>query len=317
MSNLSIAILRTVVYFDIFDYPLTVEEVYRWLSASSSAPDDGQAADDTRAAIETLVTTGKLERRGAYYYLPGRESVVETRTERMARSLRLWRRAASTARFLELVPFVKMVAVVNTLAIDNVRPESDIDLLIITAPRHIWIARMIVSGIVSLLGYRRHGKKIAGRICLSFYATTEGMNFESLQSEKPDIHLAYWTAQAVPLLDDGTYEAYQRANAWVTRLLPQAWAWEWRAKLLPPNSGLRSIRQFFEVFIASPAGQWLESWAREYQLKRIDRHVESKAKLDTTDVVISEDVLKFHEADRRAEYNGKFQRRLSELGLPS
>lgn len=314
-TPLQISILRTLAYYDTFDYPLTEEETWRWIYPAAHVASEAITIDDVRTAVDGLVLEGKLARRGAYIIFPGRENIIPIRQERMERSLKLWRRAASTARFLELVPFIKMIAVVNTLAIDNVRSESDIDLLIVTAPQHIWISRMIVTGIVSLLGYRRHGTKIAGRVCLSFYVTTDALDFSKLQSSEPDTHFAFWTSQAVPLLDDGTYEKFMTANNWVTALLPNAWKWEWKTKLLVPNAGLRSIKQFYQVFFSSPVGQWFESWARSYQVKRMAKDIESKAKLGTTEVIISEDILKFHEMDRRGEYNERFKRRLKELGL--
>ena len=317
MSSLRTAILRTLAYYDTFDYPLTVEEVWRWLYPVPGTTMTSVTVDDVRREMVVLVNQNKIIQHGAYLVFPGREAIVQTRTERMERGLKLWRRATSTTRYLELVPFVKLIAVVNTLAIDNVRPESDIDLLIVVAPRHLWIARMIVSGIVTLMGNRRHGTKIAGRICLSFYITTDGMNFSPLKCAEPDTHFAFWTAQAVPLLDDGTYERFRQANDWVTKLVPNAWSWDWKVKLLPANAGLQSIKKFYEIFFSTPIGQWFESWARSYQIKRIDKHIESKAKLGTTEVVISEDVLKFHEQDRRQEYNERFERRLHELGIQS
>ncbi len=313
MSSLTVAIQRTLAYYDIFDYPLTVEEIWRWLYPAPGETLGAVTIETFRPEVDQLAQQKKLARHGVYIFLPGREQLVATRTERLARSVKLWRRAASTARYLELVPFVKMIAVVNTLAINNVRPESDIDLLIVVAPGHLWIARLMVSGIVTLLGNRRHGAKIAGRVCLSFYVTTDGLDFSSLRSAQPDTHFAFWTAQAAPLLDDGTYEHYRQANNWVTALLPHAWSGDWRAKLLAPNAGLRAIKKFYEIFFSSSVGHWFEAWARSYQLKRIDRHLESKAKLGTTEVVISEEMLKFHELDRRQEYNQRFARHWAEL----
>lgn len=314
-SNPELSILRTLAYYDTFDYPLTVEEVWRWLYPPARGGVEGVTKDDVQHQVDELVQQRKLERRDGYLVLPGRSSIVQVRKIRTLANAKLWRRATTTARYLELVPFVKMIAVVNTLAIENARPDSDIDLLIITGARHIWIARMIVTAIVSLLGYRRHGTKIAGRVCLSFYVTTDALDFSQLASAAPDTHFAFWTAQAVPLLDDGTYEQYRQANDWVTKLLPNAWSWEWKHRLLAPNAGLRSIKQFYEIFFASPAGSWIEVWARNRQLKKMEKNVTSKASLGMTEVVISEDVLKFHELDRRREYNERLRRRLGELGL--
>lgn len=315
MSSTDTAILRTLAYYDTFDYPLTVEELWRWIYPVVQTPAVVPSKEEVHSAIEEMVASKKLERQGEYIVFRGRASIVATRQERLARSEKLWARAASTARYLELVPFVKTVAVVNTLAINNVRPESDIDFLIIIAPNHIWISRLIVTGIVSLLGYRRHGVKIAGRICLSFYITTDALDFSQLQSAQPDTHFVFWTSQVTPLLDDGTYEKFVMANSWVTSLLPHAFQWDWKKKVLIPNASLQAIKKFYQVFFSSPVGLWIEAWARSYQLKRMEKSVESKAKLGTTEVIISEDVLKFHEMDRRQEYNERWQRRLQELGI--
>lgn len=315
-SNLQQAILRTFAYYDTFAFPLTADEVWRWLFPAAGVTADGWTREGCDTALGELVAARQLGKKDEFYFLPRREETVAIRRERTARSVKLWARAASTARFIELVPFIRMVAVVNTLAMSNVRPESDIDLLIVTAPQHIWITRLLVSGIVSLLGYRRHGAKVAGRICLSFYLTTDALDLAPLQAEQPDTHLALWASQTVPLLSDGVYEKFQAANPWITKLVPHAWDWDWKAKLLVPNAGLRSIKNFYEIFFSTPIGHWIEAWVRDRQLKRIDRHTESKAKDGTTDVVISEDVLKFHEADRRREYNEAFARRCRDLGLP-
>lgn len=312
---LHIAVLRTLAYYDTFDYPLKTAEAWRWLYPVAGSELEPVAQADVDQALVSLVEVGKLGKQGAYVFLAGREKTVETRIERTLRSEKLWRRATSTARYLELVPFIRMVAVVNTLAIDNVRPESDIDFLIVTAPNHVWLTRMIVTGIVSMLGYRRHNDKIAGRICLSFYVTTDGLNFESLVSENPDTHFAMWTSQAVPLIDSGTYEKFQAANGWVTKLLPNAWSWDWKARLLRPNPNLLAIKNFYEIFFGTSVGHWAEAWIRSWQVSRMSKNTKSKASLGTTDVIISEDVLKFHEMDKRKENNEKFQKRLITLGL--
>lgn len=314
-SPLTSAILRSIVYYDLFDYPLTAEEAWRWLYPDPALPRELWTQEGVSKELETLVQQKTLGQNGAYFFLAGRESTVDTRTERAVRSTKLWRRAASTARYLELVPGIRMVAVVNTLAIDNVRPESDIDLFIVTSPGMIWMTRFLVTGIVWMLGYRRHGLKIAGRICLSFYITTDALDLASLKSENVDTHFAFWTSQTVPLLNDGIYEKFRDQNTWVTAMLPNAWQWDWKAKLLVPNSGLRSIKQFYEIFFATPIGQWLVHLTRTHQIKKMEKNTESKAKNGTTDVIISEDVLKFHEADRRRENNKRFQERLKVLGL--
>lgn len=308
------SILRTLAYFDVFDYPLTAEELPRWLypPRAAASPQSG----DVPAALESLVRDGRVGRQGTYYYLAGRESTVQSRTDRFMVSQKKWRRAITAAQWLEMVPYVRLVAVVNTLAIDNARDSSDIDYLIVTDRGHIWITRLMVTGLISMLGYRRHSTKIKNRICLSFYVTTDALDLRELRAEDDDHHFAFWTAQAVPLFDAGVYEKFREANAWVSDRLPQAWDPSWRDRLVRRDSFRRSIRRFYELFLATPFGPMVETWARTSQLDRMSKNTQSKSSEPSTDVVISEDVLKFHEADRRREYNKAFRDRLRSLDIP-
>lgn len=315
LSPLQTAVLRTLAYFDVFDYPLTLDELRRWL-----CPEPGAALHDVdttviKQAVGQLMSIGRIERQGQYVFLIGRSDIVRTREERRQANRKKWRRALAAARFLEIIPFVKLVAVVNTLALGNAGPASDIDFLIITGVKHIWLTRLMVTGVVSLLGYRRHGDKITDRVCLSFYATTDGLDFSGLRLAPRDPHLTFWTAQAVPLMDDGAYERFVAANAWVKDFLPFAWDWDWRSRLLRPSGLFRSIKHGLEGGLSASFSQPLESWARDYQLKRMEKNTRSKAGLGTTEVVISEDILKFHEDDRRGRYNQAWRKRLAGLGL--
>lgn len=311
------AVLRAICYYDVHMYPLTDNELWRWLCRGV-----GETWEPIRTemdeAVKQLMTDGAIERHGDYLTLRGRGDIVFTRSQRRVESVRRWNRAKAAARFLEIVPFVKHVGVVNTLAIDNTKPTSDIDFFIIVSPGRIWMARMMVTGILSMLSYRRHGKKIANRICLSFYVTRPGMDLASLKlsSTEDDPHLRFWASQLVPLMDDGAFQEYQKVNTWITERLPNAWTGVRTEHQLSPNTGLRTVKHSYENFLSWQPGSAIEDWARLYQLKRIASHTNSKAKLGTTEVVISENVLKFHEADRRKEYNLSYRLRLASMGVP-
>lgn len=315
-SALGEAILRTLAYFDVFDYPLTPTELWRWLWPDPQQPVSKVTPEDVQTAITGNELADQISRVDGFVVLAGRETLVKTRADRRATNERKWKRAESAARFLELVPFVKMVAVANTLAINNARSASDIDFFIVTSSQHIWIARFIVTGIINLLGWRRHGTKITNRICLSFYVTTAALDLAPLKSTEPDPHFTFWAAQMVPLLDDGkTYEQFRTANPWVTAALPNAWIEPRRERVLKPNSSLQSIKNFYSIFFSSPTGIMIENWARTRQMKKMEANTNSRAAEPTTDVIISEDVLKFHEADRRGEYNKKVDEKLKGMGL--
>jgi hypothetical protein len=71
--------------------------------------------------------------------------------------------------------------------------------------------------ILQLLGVRRYGEKIAGRLCLSFFATIDGLNISEIALDGGDPYLATWVKYLSPILDkNGTYWIFVEKNKhWV------------------------------------------------------------------------------------------------------
>jgi len=308
------AILRTIAYFDVFEYPLKVSEVWRWLYRGVGETWTA-STDEVARVIDGLVTDQRLERHDEFLCLPGRSQFIAQRQVRAKLNEKKWKRAKTVARFVEVFPFVKTAAVVNTLAIDNARAESDIDLLILCAPRRIWLSRFMVTGIVQLLGFRRHGEHVANRVCLSFYLTTSALDLAPLKSAPEDHHFAFWATQAVPLMDDGAWKKFIEANRDWTSRLPNAWDANWVGRTLKPNRALRNIKHFYENVFGMSRAELFEASARDRQMAKMEKNTTSKLAQGTTEVVVNEEVLKFHEDDRRSRYNALYLERCRRLGI--
>ena len=310
--RLAESVLATLTYTDIFDYPLTASEVWRFLFR----PEGAVTQDDVNSALVDLMGQGKVDREGDWYMLSGRRAIAGTRKERTELSKKKWRRAKSAAEFLRLVPFVRGVFVCNSVAIDNGNKESDVDIVVIIKAGRMFMARFAVTAIVHLLGYRRHGLKVADRVCLSFYVTDDALDFASLRLQPEDPQLAFWVATFVPLINRGDIFQQQRAaNPWVLEYFPHAFSVGPRNEQLAEDQLLSTVRAFFENAFGGTIGEPLEQSARSMQMKRMQHNKQSRQNEPTTDVVISDTLLKYHERDRRGEVREKFERRLSELGI--
>lgn len=317
-SQLEKAILAAICYYDVFDYPLTPEEIWRWLYAEDGNTDFPK---DLNIVLETLEMSEDLKTiidndENYYYYLKGRREIVETRKERFEADKKKWRIARSALGFLRMVPFLKYVAVCNTLAINNAKAESDIDFFIVAESGQLWTCRFFTTWFVWMLGYWRHKNKIKNRICLSFYVTEESLDLSSFRLPGGDPHLTFWLDQFAPLYDRGdTHLKLQQKNAWVLKTLPNAFSIK-PENLVKTDPLMSVVQQFFEILFMNPfIGHWLTTFLRSRQLKKMEKNAESAAKENNTNVVISDTVLKFHETDKREVYRNEFFNRLKKYGM--
>jgi|GEM_PF-913626 len=174
-----------------------------------------------------------------FEWAPGDPSWLQRR-----KAIWAWRKqkkARRWVRVLRFVPFVRMIAIGNDLGYGNCSDASDIDLVIVTAPRRVWFARLCVVALLRL-SRQRPGEHSRDAICPSFFLTTEAMDLEELQigaesrimnneswdrcdaSLPLDPYLLFWVTQLTVLYDvGGTYDAFWRANGqWARRWLPDA-----------------------------------------------------------------------------------------------
>src|SRR4051794_5891166 len=133
VSALAHAILQTLHYADLFDFPMTLDEITRYLIGRRAAPETVGRELACNPALQAAVGLAQ-----GYYYLAGRAGLIAVRRERDAVSAALWRRTRRYVRVLQWFPFVRMVAITGALAMDNVGEWIDIDLLIAAAPGRVW-----------------------------------------------------------------------------------------------------------------------------------------------------------------------------------
>lgn len=322
MTPLEQAILRTVAYFDMFSYPLTSWEIWKWLfgegsrsaswqvSKSANQHTDHQLTYSAVAEVLTLsaILQEKLEHTSGYIFLKGRQEIVETRQERYRLSLHKFKRARRYAAVLARLPFVRAVAVCNSLGLANARSESDIDLFIIAKPGHVWTTRLFAAGWAQLRKLRPQRENRADKVCLSFFVT-EDVGDLTLVRNTVDPYFTVWLATLVPLYDPQEhFSRLWQQNSWVATALPNA---------LPRTLAQRgaSSPAFFQAFLeAGVVGSWFERWAERYQQRRLPENLRALANRDTR-VVLNRSMLKFHDTDRRDEYAQRFQHACNSLGV--
>lgn len=310
MTELAKAIARTVVYFDIFDYPLTWVEIWKWLYTDNTdlkTDSNGYSLFEVLQELEKM--TDKIETKNGFYFLPGKSWTVEQRLSRYALAEAKFRRAIKFIKIFRFIPFIKMIAVCNSLAYSNSDPAGDIDFFIIVKKNRLWLARFLAVGLLKVLGVRPQASNKKDTIDANFFVAEDGLNIANLQIAAGDPYLAYWANQLVPIFDmDGVYQKFQQANTWVKNILPNSFSYELndrrQVNLTWPVKAVRFLLALLLDY------DFKEVWQKKIQLKIMPVDLRQMMNRDTR-VVVNEKVLKFHRQDRREEYLKKFKQTLT------
>ena len=265
------ALLCTVAYADLFNCPLTLEEMHRYLVGIETDLTTVQGVLDDGGAPDQLV------QQGIYFTLSGREEIVARRSERTRAAADLWPVAIGYGQVLGRLPLVRMVAVTGALAVDNAEPGDDIDYLIVTVPDRLWLCRAMVIQFVVKPAARR------GVILCPNYLLSE----RALTRFEHNLFTAHEIVQMVPVAGHDTYQRLCDLNRWAERFLPNAYG--------RPRSISTTARPASSPFLAveptlrSRAAGRIERWERERKIARFHRE-----STEETEASFSKDWCKGH-----------------------
>ncbi len=265
------AILRTLVYADIFDFPLTPAEIHHYLIAERASLDAVRAALTSSAWLAARVT-----RLDGCFAVGDRAEVGLLREARQRHSATLWFLARRWAARIGCLPFVRMVAVTGALAMDNSSAGDDIDFLVVAAPGRVWLARALTIALVRVA--RLGGVGLCPNYVLSQSA---------LAQDRHDLYVAHDLAQMVPLVGHAVYAEMRAANEWVVEFLPHARHPLHSEPELAPRNWLRALQRLGERLLSGPLGDALEAWERRRKLRKFSSAAQkpgSAAQLDADHV---------------------------------
>lgn len=215
MTDLEMALLKTLAYADLFYFPLKFEELGRFLISSRTL-----SADLLLRGVDQLVAAGKVGQESGYYFLSGQNSLVKIRREREIISRK---KIASAARILKLIglwPDVKLVSLTGALSYYNSRVGDDVDVMVITSPGRLWLTRLAVFLLLKLLGRKQNEKRPArgDRLCVNLWSDSENL---AVPDGERDLVVASDIGHLRPVVNKNqTYEKFIEANLWLKTFLP-------------------------------------------------------------------------------------------------
>jgi hypothetical protein len=268
------AIQWTVLYGGIFDYPLTRDEVYRFLIAPG-----GSRAEVYVAIDDELAAGHRLETDGTFLYPPRRSGSVTIRLRRRRYARGAWKRARFYALLIWSLPYVRMVAVTGALAMDNVEKGDDIDFLIVTEPGRLWMTR----GMILILA--RFARAFGDTLCPNYIISSC-----ALQLGQRDPYTAHELAQMAPIHGREVTERLWTENSWCRDFLPNAWP---REDQVPDDRlpwVLMAAKAVGQTVLDRPLGTRIERWEQRRKITKLSGDAPPAAR----EILYTEDVCKGH-----------------------
>jgi predicted nucleotidyltransferase len=324
LNLLEKSILATITYYDTMDYPLTGFEVFKYLInpkhiASFSKLDLNSEIEPLKTInlIDVLRTLNNsnlqryIDEKNGFYFLKGKSNLYEIRIERQKISDKIWQKSRKILKWLQIIPYIRAVLMNGSVAMHNAGEKSDIDLLIVTKNKRIWITRFLTTMLFQIIRRRRHGNKIKNRFCLNHYIAN---NF--LKSSLLNLYVAHLYAHLVPVLEieKGIYNRFQFENRWIGNYLYFYNIEKLDNQKKIKNSGIMKIfRKFQEVILDTFLGGILEKILGFFQKKRIKNHPLINQKDGR--IVFDDNQLEFHPNSQGIKILDKYEKRILELNI--
>jgi hypothetical protein len=243
-----LAILKTLIYFDIFNYPLSEREIKNFLEYDISD-------EIFTSALLQLSFDKIIFRLGEFYSLQNNRASAEERVRGNLRAQPLLAEAARIGAFLYKFPYVRAVAVSGSLSKNYADKKADIDFFIITKANRLWVARTILhlfKKLTFLVGKQNF-------LCMNYF-----VDEEDLIIPEKNIYTAVEIVTLLPLAGTFTLNKFFEKNNWTKKWLP---GYEYKRSLKTAEKG-SGFKKFTEWFFHGRTGEKLDRFLYRWTTRR-------------------------------------------------
>ncbi len=233
------AIIRALLYFEVFAYPLNAEEVFRYIDQANATQEEVQEK------LDRLVLQEKVFFFEGFYQTQNSPEWISKRKARNLRADRMLPVAHRMARFIGAFPFVRAVFVSGSLSKHSMNEDSDIDFFLIMEPGRLWLARTLLVLFKKIFLFNSHKY-----FCVNYFIDTE-----HLEIEEKNLFTATEIVTLIPMYGSEWYQAFYQANKWAWAQYPNFEPRPVHAVAMHKRTGLKKILEWIQ---RGKTGDWLD-----------------------------------------------------------
>jgi hypothetical protein len=233
-------IIKTVLYFDIFNYPLTRDELFENAAVNFSREIFEQHLND-------LVEKRFLKQDNEFILsVKGGKGNVSKRLAGNENAGRIMPTAYKYSRLIASFPFVEGVCLSGSLSKKYYDEKSDIDFFIITKPGRLWICRTLL-----ILRYKLLSKPKKKYWCTNYFISSDSLAIGDINAFT-STELAY----LIPVINYKIYTDLLKENSWYKNEFPNKPSAPSNNCLEVPGSFIKTC---FEKILGGNFGAWLDN----------------------------------------------------------
>lgn len=238
-----------MLYFDVFKYPLTVEELYENSAICITR-------EQFREELDLLLSKNLLRKEGDFILNTGRtKNDIEKRVLGNEGARKIMPVAYRYAKKIASYPFVEAVFLSGSLSKNYFDSKADIDYFIVTKPGRLWICRTLL-----IVRYKLLPASLKKYWCTNYFVSTDHL-------EIPDVNAFTGTELAflIPTVNYKTYQNILEHNKWYKERFPNKRVAGSENCIEPPRTFFKS---FLEFMLGGKMGNWLDNVLLKQTLKR-------------------------------------------------
>jgi len=282
-------LLKTLIYFSNFEYPLNLQEIQSYSKYNKHA---------VKKELDYLIDQKIVYKFNEFYSLLNNISNVNRRIKGNTRALEIFRTANLFSKFISKFPFVRAVCISGSLSKGYFGEKDDIDYFIITSPDRIWLCKtiLILFKKVFLLNSKKY-------FCINYLISTNKLNIQ-----EKNRFTAIEFATLIPMFGDDIYENLVSENLWVQDFFPN-YEFNKNEKPLPKPV----IKKTIEFCLKGSVGKKLDN----YCMRITKNHQKRKfKKMSSKDFNIafkgSKDSSKHHPDNHQTRVIQKLNKKINE-----
>jgi hypothetical protein len=215
-SELSIATLRTLAYHSVFNYPLSPNEIHRYLI--------GYQSDDIEGINSILSNSPKVRKIEGKYYLTDHTYNYNPHYEHRA-WIHIGSAQHTAITLSRYIKGIRLIAVSGSTAALNSDSNSDIDLFLISDNNRYWTIRFSLLSLLKTTNQHVNTKKPrrnnASKFCANYFIKDSELTINPI---KQDLYTAMEIAHLKVLINNNDcFQHFLLANQWIQEILPNFW----------------------------------------------------------------------------------------------